>query len=405
MENNQKGIATLLILGLVAAIIIAGLSFAYVKYIKPGKNENKNTNQVAVNANLNANTNQNSNLNINANLNANANAEVNANANTNTAVDTSGWKTYDNTTYGYVVKYPASWKLGDSNPANVFFKNGTYGGTYEGGDTGIRIEFYNSPDDMSTLKGPVDGAHYDTLAQWVQANKNYVPELFIANSSFLGLSGYEAAWPAMAGEYKFFLEKGSKIMVVSLIYLNSPERNKNSIGRPEFTVEEQSFFNTFQFTDETAGWKTYTNTEYSYTFKYPTTWFEINQEDRPSNYECFASDKNTDRWAISTGDIFLITAAVDDRGYSLLQLANEMSLNPSGTTNSGQVATTIAGQPAYSQWENVSGNTRQGEWQYVSYVKKGSTLYVLDFISNGRTTLENNLTTLKNIIFTTQFTK
>ncbi|MFA5070373.1 MAG: hypothetical protein WC528_03765 [Patescibacteria group bacterium] len=266
--KNQKGVINLALPIVIAVVLLGIIAFGYFWYLpKVNENNNANTNQVAVNTNVSQNQNANSNQNTNATVVVNGNA--NTNSNTNTAVDTTGWKTYANTTYSYVVKYPTSWELGDSNPANVFFKNGTYGSAYEGGDTGIRIKFYNSPDDMATLKGPVDGTHYSSLAQWIQANKNYVPELAVVSSSFLGLTGHEAAWPAMAGEYRFFLERNSKIMVISLIYLNSPARNINSIGRPEFTAEEQAFFDSFQFTDETAGWKTYTNEDYYFTIKYP----------------------------------------------------------------------------------------------------------------------------------------
>jgi hypothetical protein len=48
--KNQKGLAQLLLLGLIAALLIAAMSFGYVKYIMP-KNENKNTNQSIFNNN------------------------------------------------------------------------------------------------------------------------------------------------------------------------------------------------------------------------------------------------------------------------------------------------------------------------------------------------------------------
>jgi hypothetical protein len=230
--KNQKGVIHLAIPIIIAVVLAGIIAFGYFWYLpKVKENKNVNTNQVVVNTNINQN--QNANLNQNTNgtivVNGNVNSNVNSSANTNTAVDTTGWKTYTNTTYSYVIKYPTSWELGDSNPANVFFKNGAHGSAYEGGDTGIRIKFYNSPDDMATLKGPVDGTHYSSLAQWIQANKNYVPELAVVSSSFLGLTGYEAAWPAMAGEYGFFLERNGKIMVISLIYLNLLPKNKHSL--------------------------------------------------------------------------------------------------------------------------------------------------------------------------------
>lgn len=69
---NQKGLVQILLLGFIAAVLIAGLSFGYVKYFK---NENENTNSV---------TNENENLNTNTavNINKNENANITLNANT-----------------------------------------------------------------------------------------------------------------------------------------------------------------------------------------------------------------------------------------------------------------------------------------------------------------------------------
>ncbi len=71
---------------------------------------NRNTNTVS-NANSAVNTNVASNVNTAANLNTAVNVNAGANLNTNAAVDTSGWKTYENSTYGYNIKYPTDWKV------------------------------------------------------------------------------------------------------------------------------------------------------------------------------------------------------------------------------------------------------------------------------------------------------
>jgi len=121
MKTNQKGIINILILGLICALVVAGFSFAYVKYFKP---KNKNTNQVVVNTNVNANANQNLNqntngtvvINSNASANTNGTVVVNSNANTNTAVDeTKDWKTYTNKEFGYSIKYPSDWPIDTQN--------------------------------------------------------------------------------------------------------------------------------------------------------------------------------------------------------------------------------------------------------------------------------------------------
>ena len=56
---NKKSLAPILTLGFIAALLIAAMSFGYVKYIRPG-NENKNTKAVVANNNININSNTNS---------------------------------------------------------------------------------------------------------------------------------------------------------------------------------------------------------------------------------------------------------------------------------------------------------------------------------------------------------
>ncbi|MFH0951884.1 MAG: PsbP-related protein [Patescibacteria group bacterium] len=236
--TNQKGIANLLAVGLILAVSVVVLAsvILYQRSMDEGKQ---------VEANVNATT-------------------------TNTAIDsTADWKIYNNVTNKYTARYPNEWKLSGDDPNNVFFEDSN---SPEYGSTGIRIRFYSSVDEINRLDGPADETHFDSLAAWIEANQNYLPELSVAVSDFLDLSGYEADWPGMMGNYTFFLQKEDKIMVVSLEYLNVPERSTNEIGRPEFTDNEQSFFDSFEFTDETAGWQTYTNETYGYSIQYPSDW-------------------------------------------------------------------------------------------------------------------------------------
>jgi hypothetical protein len=70
----------------------------------------KNSNSVTNNINTAANTNQANNTNTTANINSNSASNANSN------VDTSNWKTYTNTKYGYTIKVPQSWgRIGESD--------------------------------------------------------------------------------------------------------------------------------------------------------------------------------------------------------------------------------------------------------------------------------------------------
>lgn len=68
-----------------------------------------NTNQVA---NVNSGSNANATVNLNTAANSNTNTLANRNTNTasNTNVDTSGWKSYIDSKYGFTIMYPPSWE-------------------------------------------------------------------------------------------------------------------------------------------------------------------------------------------------------------------------------------------------------------------------------------------------------
>lgn len=153
-----------------------------------------------------------------------------------------------------------------------------------------------------------------------------------------------------------------------------------------------------------AGWKTYENSAYSYSFRYPSNWTKVD-EDRPGNYEYFSSRPTSTRSTIGTDDLWLTIAAQTDRGLTLEQYANEHTLNPLGTTDTERQSVTIDGQSATRQYEQVKDNERQGEWQDVIYVKYNDRLYILQFISNSQATLTDGADLLGSILSTFKFTQ
>jgi len=90
--NNQMTRSTAITFLLVIIVIILGAGAYFLFFQEEGINDNKanatNTNQVA-----------------------DTNQAANANTATNTNIDTSGWKTYTNSEYGYTMKYPADWTV------------------------------------------------------------------------------------------------------------------------------------------------------------------------------------------------------------------------------------------------------------------------------------------------------
>ena len=96
---NQKGLTQILTLGLIAALLIAGISFGYVKYFKnENENESSNTNTVVE-------------VNEKENTNLNTNSSVNTNTSVIETACSDGWSTYTNENYGYSVMYPPTGTL------------------------------------------------------------------------------------------------------------------------------------------------------------------------------------------------------------------------------------------------------------------------------------------------------
>lgn len=113
MENQQPQPTkstnpVIWIILILVILVIAGYGI-YVYFLG---NTNKNTNTVS-NVNVSTNENVNKVSNTNTVVNANTPANTNTTTNTNTNVDTSGWKTYENDTYGYSVKYPREWRIAE----------------------------------------------------------------------------------------------------------------------------------------------------------------------------------------------------------------------------------------------------------------------------------------------------
>lgn len=114
----QKSNKNILTLGLVLAVIVAGLSFAYVKYYKP----------------------------------------CDKNKNTNTRVsETADWKTYTNSVWGFSFKYPKEWSMAcDKLPKEIIeesekddiLKIGVKASCEEGSEVDQEISVMINPPDI-----------------------------------------------------------------------------------------------------------------------------------------------------------------------------------------------------------------------------------------------------------------
>jgi hypothetical protein len=223
-KTNLLAILILIVI-LLGAIIIAGYY-----YFIPEDRANKNTNQAA----------------------------VNTNANTNAAADeTAGWQTYTNSTYNYLIEYPDDYSLEGSGQLVTFKKvflvetDGYLNSTHY---VSVRVLDSNAQN------------YYKTVYDWAMAGfieKDNPSGYSFKDMETLGNNNYRVYSVAsgMDTVTEYFIIKNNKVYSL----YNSCLGNCDIFKGAEISA-------TFQFTDETADWQTYTNTVYSYQTKYPTTY-------------------------------------------------------------------------------------------------------------------------------------
>ncbi|MFA6588089.1 MAG: hypothetical protein WCT08_03395 [Patescibacteria group bacterium] len=267
-------IAAIIIIVVVAAVV-AGGSYYYTKSLNKNTNTVVNTNVAMVNENTNAvvNTNTtvvngNTNVTVNSNGNLNTNTVI-VNSNTNTVVNsntnsdaTAGWKTYTNAKQGYSVKYPSNWVTQVQN---------TNGGEVANGNI---TTFWSKPNYKDLIPEGTEWVPTDTLYYF---RVHYQDESSAANAvdpntkklsseaiTVGGISGLKEAYQGAYGKW-------------TVVYVTK-NGIKYGLYLPDKTAEQQAhastILSTFTFLDQTVGWKTYTNTEYGFSFKYPASWKE-----------------------------------------------------------------------------------------------------------------------------------
>lgn len=182
--------------------------------------------------------------------------------------ETANWETYTNTKREYSFKYPATYKLRETEKSSTHFEETTLerdvsvvaGGGMGSGDalkTGIIISFtlYPSKDtSVASLK-----EEFGTNAQ-------------VKTISFAGKNATEVSNPQD--------QKLGRLVYVRLdsaILEISPNIGfeSNNLTTQEYLNEYSQILSTFKFAssqvDAMANWRTYNSTKYSYSFNYPTS--------------------------------------------------------------------------------------------------------------------------------------
>ncbi|MDD4082104.1 MAG: hypothetical protein PHD05_01825 [Sphaerochaetaceae bacterium] len=166
---------------------------------------------------------------------------------------TAGWKTYTNTEYGFEIKYPSEFENAKIFPENVLDCNSqVYNeiGLVSFKNIGIHIacpNILNSVQNSQVYKG-------DKNTIIIAGRQAYIFEY----TSTTNYTNKEAYIPLSNGNYLVIYHTYKSGRPIDYLELSSNQW--------------QNMLSTFKFTtpiDSTAGWKTYTNTQYGFEFKYP----------------------------------------------------------------------------------------------------------------------------------------
>lgn len=230
----HKGYSTPLVIAIMAFAVV---SFLFLIDTAMNPDGTKKVAKITVNtntANVNATVNQNTNVAINNNINA-------------TTDPTAGWKTYTNTRYTYSILYPPEFSApkADSEVSAFPETPGT-----------------ESPE-LSIRK--VTGIDTTARVPNTDPKTTTINDMPVTIQDEVGIIGYKV--------YYFHQTSGYLLIAV-----------------PQ-DIPLTSTFTTMVMTmraqNPTAGWKTFVNTQYHWTLKYPADWEIVNDSDDPIMEQVF----------------------------------------------------------------------------------------------------------------------
>jgi len=188
--------------------------------------------------------------------------------------ETIGWKTYRNDRYGYTFSYPSVWFLQEASKTS-------YGGvdiltSYKSPETQVKDpDFFRDKLKIDISRSLKQMDKNQTLEAWVNEHGNYGGQSVELAQETITLEGKKAIKMSreIIGVEKhkiylsYFIEKDNYVFFIHVFGDLTP-RNQESLNRILATFK---FLDQSQ-ADETANWKTYANTNYGFSFKYPSEW-------------------------------------------------------------------------------------------------------------------------------------
>ena len=211
-------------------IVVVLIAVAAILYFGDFFNANSNTNTVA-------NTNTETNTIVKENVDLTLNTEI--------ILDTTDWKTYNNSNFKYSIKYPSNWIVKESDSLNI--------GPY-----------------VSVL--PPNWEERSTLETGPGIMINKVAEIpsgdLVENTQTVSINNYHPIRQ---------IENGLKATYVTYFSYNdefiSVSWDEEFGDQPDYPIYE-TILSTFTFTVNTSSWFEYNNTKYGYSIKIPNDWVD-----------------------------------------------------------------------------------------------------------------------------------
>lgn len=201
---------------------------------------------------------------------------------TQPADETANWQTYTNAKYGFSFKYPSNWQMKDSPddvtaPLSIQFKlvSPELQARINNGEAEIltTADVFISAVESAAYLNNGSSIKAKNLAEYVQQLKQDGTTK-IQESSLNGVKTYEMELEGITKDFLIYAETNKGVISIDF-------GTKGS--KSELTQTEKTILSTFKFTDsaadETAGWKTFSLNGGNFSFKYPASFFVIDNRD------------------------------------------------------------------------------------------------------------------------------
>ena len=177
---------------------------------------------------------------------------------TQSVLDTSTWKTYTNAQYGFEFKYPEGWLLRSESLKRIIVSN------FEKPPPISEESIKNTADFQIDTRGNLNPNRQTPTSWFSSYTKDWEADVLSKNEVTVSTKpAIRIEIAEISRRAHYYILNGKDIIDISY-----------SVDQPKFKNTYDQILSTFKFIDktDTSNWKTYTNAQYGFEFKYPNEW-------------------------------------------------------------------------------------------------------------------------------------